>query len=254
MSEEIKDASATLPEAIMWSVVLNASMGFIMAVTLIFTLGDVTSVLETPTGYPFIQIFYNATQSLAATNVMTAIIIICLTSCCISEVATASRQIWSFARDQGLPFSTYLSQVTPGWNIPLRSVMLSFVITALLSCINIGSSTALSAINSLGGVSIISSYYITIGCLALKRLRGEPLPPRRWTLGRYGLAINIASLLFLTPVWFFYFWPVSTPVKAKNLNWAPVMYAGMIIISAIYYLVKGRHVYTGPVVLTKRNL
>jgi choline transport protein len=86
-------------------------MGFIMAVTLIFTLGDATSILKTPTGYPFIQVFYNATESLAATNVMTAIIIICLTSCCISEVATASRQIWSLARDSGLPFSNFLSQV-----------------------------------------------------------------------------------------------------------------------------------------------
>lgn len=95
----------------MWSVGLNAVMGFIMAVTLIFTLGDVESVLATKTGYPFIQVFYNATQSLAATNVMTTIIIICLTSCCISEVATASRQVWSFARDNGLPFSSFLSQV-----------------------------------------------------------------------------------------------------------------------------------------------
>jgi len=96
----------------MWSVALNAAMGFIMAVTLIFTLGDIKSVLATKTGYPFIQIFYNATQSLAATNIMTAIIIVCLTSCCISEVATASRQIWSFARDNGLPFSAFLSQVS----------------------------------------------------------------------------------------------------------------------------------------------
>ena len=95
----------------MWSVALNSFMGFIMAVTLIFTLGDVTSILATPTKYPFIQVFYNATQSLAATNAMTAVIIICLTSSCISEVATASRQIWSFARDNGLPFSGFLSQV-----------------------------------------------------------------------------------------------------------------------------------------------
>jgi choline transport protein len=110
-AEEIQDASATLPKTIMWSVALNSFMGFIMAVTLIFTLGDVTSILERPTGYPFIQVFYSATESLAATNVMTAIIIICLISCCISEVATASRQIWSLARDSGLPFSNFLSQV-----------------------------------------------------------------------------------------------------------------------------------------------
>lgn len=92
---------------------LNATLVFLMSVTLIFTLGDVDSILETPTGYPFIQVFYNTTQSYAAANTMVALIIILLTACCISEVATASRQIWSFARDKGLPGSSWLSRVRP---------------------------------------------------------------------------------------------------------------------------------------------
>jgi choline transport protein len=82
-----------------------------MAVTLIFTVGDIDSVLETATLQPFIQVFYNATGSLGGTTVMTTIIILLLVSCCISEVATASRQIWSFARDKGVPGSTWLSEV-----------------------------------------------------------------------------------------------------------------------------------------------
>lgn len=96
----------------MWSVVPNAALGFLLAVTLIFTLGDINSILATPTGQPFIQVFFNGTQSYAATNAMTAVVIILLTSCCVSEVATSSRQIWSFARDRGLPFSGWLSQVS----------------------------------------------------------------------------------------------------------------------------------------------
>ena len=111
-AEETQDASVTLPKAIMWSVYLNCFMGLIMAVTICFTLGDVTSILASTTGYPFIQIFYNTTNSFAATNLLTAIIIITLTSSCISEVATASRQIWSFARDRGLPFSNFLAHAS----------------------------------------------------------------------------------------------------------------------------------------------
>ena len=88
--------------------------------------------------------------------------------------------------------------------------------SSLLACINLGSSTALNAINSLGGVSILTSYFITISCLVWRRLRGPPLPPRRWSLGRFGLAINVAALMFLTPVWFFAFWPLATPVTAEN--------------------------------------
>jgi choline transport protein len=145
---------------------------------------------------------------------MTFIIMLMLTSACISEVATASRQLWSFARDKGLPFSNFLSHVSPGWNIPLRAVMGSVVISSLLSLINIGSYVALNAINSLGVVSLLFSYTVTISCLVWRRLRGAPLPPRRWSLGRYGLAVNIVSLCFVAPLLFFAFWPVATPVTA----------------------------------------
>lgn len=95
----------------MWSVVINALLGFVMAITLIFTLGDVDNLFASVTRQPFIQLFFNATQSYGGTNTMTAIVIILLAACCTSEVATASRQLWSFARDEGLPFSAWLSKV-----------------------------------------------------------------------------------------------------------------------------------------------
>jgi choline transport protein len=267
-AEEIHDASLTLPRALMWAIIPNAVLAFLMAVTLIFTVGDINAVLVTPTLEPFIQVFYNATNSYAGTNIMSAVMVVLLASCCISEVATASRQIWSFARDKGVPGSTWLAkvgilsilqlfaltcQITPGWNIPIHAVSVSFVVTSLIACINLGSNTALNAINSLGSIAILSSYFVTISCLIWRRLKGPVLPPRRWTLGKYGLAINIAAVLFLIPFWFFAFWPLFNPVTPQNMNWASVMFAGTIGFALIYYAVRGKNHYTGPVALVKRN-
>ncbi|KAI4283791.1 MAG: hypothetical protein L6R35_005047, partial [Caloplaca aegaea] len=108
-AEEVEDAGRTLPKSIMCSVYLNGAMGFIMAITLCFCLGDLAAIVDTPTGYPFIQVFYNATQSYVATNIMVTIFLINLTACCISVVATSSRQLWSFARDNGVPFSRWFA-------------------------------------------------------------------------------------------------------------------------------------------------
>jgi amino acid transporter len=117
-AEEIKDAAETLPKAMMSAVAVNGVLGFIMIVTLCFTLGDVDSILSTPTGFPFIQIFYNTTNSYVATNTMTTVLVITLTASTITEVATASRQLWSFARDQGLPFSSFFAYVSHATGLP----------------------------------------------------------------------------------------------------------------------------------------
>ena len=139
-------------------------------------------------------------------------------------------------------------------HIPLRAIFVSMTITFTVSLINIGSATALNAIISLVVVSLLGSYFITISCLIWRRLRGEPLPDRRWSLGKYGLPINIASLVFLTVIWFFAFWPAATPATPATMNWAVVMYGGMMILSMIYYVGWARQSYVGPVTIVKRDL
>jgi len=114
-AEEVEDAGRTIPKAVMWSVYLNAAMGLVMAVTMCFCLGDLSEIVNAATGYPFIQVFYNATQSYAATNIIVTIMIITLCACAISEVATSSRQLWSFARDKGIPFADWFAYVSPSW-------------------------------------------------------------------------------------------------------------------------------------------
>ena len=95
----------------MWTAFINGSLGFVMLVTFCFCLGNIEDALSTPTGYPFTQVFYALTGSHAGTSIMTCILII-LTICgCICNIATASRQMWAFARDRGLPYSGWLSKV-----------------------------------------------------------------------------------------------------------------------------------------------
>ena len=57
-----------------------------------------------------------------------------------------------------------------------------------------GSEVALNAVLSVANAALVFTYMISIGCLALKRIRGEHLLARSWDLGRAGLAINLYSL------------------------------------------------------------
>ena len=96
----------------MWAIAINGVLGFAMLLTFCFTLGDLDSVLATNLGFPFIQVFYNTTDSYTGSTVMVVIVLVTITSSAISTIGTASRQLWSFARDNGLPFSPFFARVS----------------------------------------------------------------------------------------------------------------------------------------------
>ncbi|KAK4894870.1 hypothetical protein LTR27_006992 [Elasticomyces elasticus] len=251
MSEEIRDASIVLPRATMWSILVNGAFGWVMVITFAFIAGDPLYIVDSPTGYPFIEAFYNATGSKAGTSVMVGIMIVNTTSSVISTLATVSRQLWSFGRDHGMPGSAFLAHVKPGWNIPLNAVLVTFCCTALLSLINIGSTAAFNAISSMGTNALLTTYIISIGCVVIRRIRGQPLPSRRWSLGRAGLAINMIALAFLMCIWIFLFFPQTTPPGLSTMNWNVLINGGVMIVAIGYYMVYGRREYTGPVALVK---
>ena len=113
-AEKIRDSSRVLPLGMVWALILNGSTGFIMIVTFAFCVGDIDKVMETKTGFAFIQVFLNATGSVRAASGMTSVIIVMQFCAAISNVATTSRQIYAFARDKGLPFSSTLAKVSFG--------------------------------------------------------------------------------------------------------------------------------------------
>lgn len=118
----------------------------------------------------------------------------------------------------------------------------------VLSLINIGSSVAFNAVLSLSCTALMATYCISIGCVALKRLRKEPLPPARWALGKYGIAVNGIALLYACWSFFWSFWPNSHDIAAVTFNWACVLFVGIMGIASVIYLVYARKVFEGPVV------
>jgi len=95
-----------------FTIFINGALGFATYLVILYCFGNPDETLSTPYGFPFIQIFFNATQSVAGTSVMISILIIMYVSATFGFLASASRQAWAFARDNGLPFSRHLKKVS----------------------------------------------------------------------------------------------------------------------------------------------
>lgn len=124
---------------------------------------------------------------------------------------------------------------------------MTILFVLLLSLINLGSSVAFMQVISLGAAAMLTSYLISIGCVALKRIRGEPLLPSKFNLGKFGLPINIIAVLFLFFLWVFTFFPTAPNPKVADMNWTVLGYGVVLIFALVYYVLHGRHVYAGPV-------
>lgn len=99
----------------------------------------------------------------------------------------------------------------------------------------------------------MTTYCISIGCVLYQRLANpDDLPPAMWSLGKYGLPINAVGFLysFFTVLWIA--WPAAKNPTKETFNWSSVMFAAVIIISTVFYMVSGRKTYSGPVVLVRK--
>ncbi|KAJ5554290.1 hypothetical protein N7513_004249 [Penicillium frequentans] len=311
MAEEVANAATVIPQAIITGMTLNSLLGFSMMLTILFCLGDVKSVLDSATGFPFIQIFYNSTHSYAGASVMTALIIVLTMACSIGITATASRMTWSFARDHGFPFSHYLKKVNKRTQVPLVSVSVVCGLACALTLIYIGSTTAFNDVISLTVTGFYCTYFLPSAFLLYHRIKGNVLPhgtmldgshpdaatsapalteeksaalvqpkepedvptfssPERDTEAKRPVEFEIAQAPLIWGPWkvpgilgtinnayacaymlfvvFWSVWPPSTPVDYSTMNYSIVVTAGVLILSGIWYLVRARKEYKGPLI------
>lgn len=219
-----------------------------------FTIGDVDSVLDTPLGAPWVQIVQNATNSYAASMTFALVVGLLFTCCLINNVTTASRQLWSFARDGGVPFGPFFAKVRPGWDVPVNAMVFTFGITVVLSLFIIGSPVAFSILTSLSLTGLISSYLLAVSCILAKRIRGEPFPPSRFNLGKFGFVCNGIAVCFLLVAWIFMFFPTAPHPAPASMNWSVVIYGFVVILFTVYFVVRGRHQYAGPVEYVRKGI
>lgn len=101
-----------LPRSMISACAVNSVMQFIFILCLLFTIGDINKVANTPTALPIIEVLYQATRSKPATNFIVSMLGVVYFIAFFNVLASASRLVWAFSRDNGLPFSKLFADVS----------------------------------------------------------------------------------------------------------------------------------------------
>ncbi|KAJ9667485.1 hypothetical protein H2201_002354 [Coniosporium apollinis] len=247
MSDEVKEVRRRLPRSMILACAVNSVMQFIFILCLLFTIGDINKVANTPTALPIIEVLYQATRSKPATNFIVAMLGVVYFIAFFNVLASASRLVWAFSRDNGLPFSKLFADVHPGLKTPLNALVLVGTTFSLLALINIGSSTAFNTFFSLPALLMYISYFFPILFFLLKRFSNDPPKFGPFSLGKWGVFFNLCALCYILFIITWMPFPTMRPVTAINMNYAGPLVAAVVLGALLDWIFSGRKRFQIPV-------
>lgn len=107
----------------------------------------------------------------------------------------------------------------------------------VLACLNIADYAAFGAFIALSSIGLFVSYFMAISCMVQNRFRADAVPPGDWSLGKWGLPVNIFALIYTAYVTIWLTFPSYLPVTGTNMNYAlPIFAATTLFALALWFL------------------
>jgi amino acid transporter len=228
MAEETHDPARRTPWGILSSVIVSAVFGWLLLAAITLAI-DSSGSPRLALGRAFGPKLGDGAMSLA---------IVAMWFCGLSSVTSASRTVYAFARDRGLPHA--LSKVHASTGTPLRAITVMtlgpFLVVAALRLVP--SASAFDVMAKMATMGLYVSYAIPIALGARARGAGKWKRLGPFRVGRFGLAIAGAAVIWCT----FVLVVCSLP---PNVIAAEVLGGTLAAIGALYILFVRRR-FEGP--------
>ena len=243
LAEETKDPRRAAPKAVIGSVIGAFVVGGIFLYAMLLGIPDMKTAIKD--GWGPAQIidanFGNAFSTVFLLTVAAAIFV-----CCLAIMTATIRLCFGMARDDALPGAKALSKVNPQLHTPVWSCIVVGILAGIPFIQFAG--VAIIAIAATGMIYL--SYLIGNLALLRARLRGWPRTKAPFSLGKWGLPVNILAIAWGGGMLINMMWPrVATNPRPKelpgtlNFHWhwlnsQPVLWtvlAVILVVGGIYY-------------------
>ena len=171
-------------------------------------------------------------------DLISAAIAIAMAFCGLSSVAAAGRMLYAFSRDDGLPGSSWLKQVSHRYRTPANSLTAIVVVAWLftVAAFIVGSGTAIIIITAISTIFLYAAYGV---CIYLGATTSGWLSERVWSLGRWSKPIAWIAVFWVIVLMVLFSFPTS-----GNISW-PFM-VGTVVLLLVYYYGWARSRFKGP--------
>ena len=132
-SEETHDAQVNVPRGMWTSVFYSWTFGLVMVAAFILTMPDVDAAAASGFGAWFTHVWAASGMPAALSTVLAIGIFLVNYACGLACVTSASRMMFAFARDGGLPASGILSRISTSTRTPTYAIWVSAALALLTS-------------------------------------------------------------------------------------------------------------------------
>jgi urea carboxylase system permease len=195
LGEETRDPQRTAPRGVLWAVGLSAIAGFLFLGGTILSIKNLNAIETLASGTNFTQTLPRIIQDALGTtwgNIYLAVVFVAVCVCTLAIQSATIRLMFSMGRDGRLPFGALWGRVNPTFRTPIWAG----IAVAVLSALPFLYSQAIGVLVTGATGMIYLSYFMNNIASLRARLKGWPRVKTPFSLGRWGMLINVIALLY----------------------------------------------------------
>ncbi|HEX6478255.1 MAG TPA: amino acid permease [Ktedonobacteraceae bacterium] len=195
LGEETKDPQRNAPRGVLWAIGLSAIAGVLFLGGTILSIQDPAKIEAIAGGTNYTNTLPAIIQNALGTawgNVYLAVVLVAVCVCTLAIQSATIRLMFSMGRDGRLPFGRVWGTVNPS----LRTPLWAGIAVAVLSAIPFLYSQAIGVLVTGATGLIYLSYFMNNIASLRARFKGWPRVKSPFSLGGWGIPINIIALIY----------------------------------------------------------
>lgn len=195
LGEETKNPQKNAPRGVLWSIGLSFFAGLLFLGGVLLSIQDYPKIEGIAQGTNFLSALPTIIQDALGQfwgNVYLFVVLVAICVCTLAIQSATIRLMFSMGRDGRLPFSKVWGMVHP----TLRTPVWAGIGVAVLSMLPFLISTAIGVIVTAATGLIYLSYFMNNIASLSARLKGWPRVKAPFSLGRWGMLVNILALIY----------------------------------------------------------